>query len=82
MSILWLDNDLSERGKRLFLKLFGSPFAPMLAYSKLLENYIAGGDWGIWIIPALVMSLFYVISEDLREFIDEAGEDFQEALNE
>lgn len=81
MGMLWLDNDIQTRAQRLFLKLFGSPFAPMLAYSKLLETYIIGGEWNIWIAPAIIMSLFYVISEDFLEFIDEAGDNLNEQLS-
>lgn len=81
MSLLWLDNNIRDRVKRLFLKLFGSPFAPMLAYSKLLESYILGLDWTIWIIPAILMSLFYVISEDFLEYIEDSTENLQEAFS-
>lgn len=80
MSILWLDNGIKSRSQRLFLKLFGSPFAPMLAYSKLLENYIVGGMWEMWIVPSIIMSFFYILSEDFLEFIEESGDNIQEAF--
>jgi len=81
MGMLWTDNGPKQRAQRLTAKLFGSPFFPLLAYSKLLEAVLAGGTVGVWVGASVIGTVGYIIGEDFIEYISGLDQTMQEYLN-
>jgi len=81
MGMLWTDNGPKQRAQRLIAKLFGSPFFPLLAYSKLIESLIAGGGVGVWAVTSVIGTVGYVIGEDFIESISGLDQTMQEYLD-
>lgn len=70
MGMLWTNNGPKDRVKRLVTKAVGNPFFPLLAYSKLTEAVIAGGQTEVWAAASIVATGGYVIGEDLLEYVE------------
>jgi len=69
MGYMWLDNSVDDRIRRLLVKFGASPFLPALAVSKTLEAAITTGQVDIWAAVSVAMLVWYVIAEDLSEYV-------------
>lgn len=81
MGMFWTDNGPKQRAQRLTAKLFGSPFFPLLAYSKLLEAVLAGGAVGVWAVASVIGTIGYIVGEDFMEYIKGLDKTMQEYLS-
>lgn len=74
----WTDNDWRERTKRLATKVGASPVLPVLGWTKVLESVIAGGPTLTWAAAGVVASIWFVVAEDLVEYVAGADETLQD----
>jgi hypothetical protein len=79
--MLWNDNDWRTRLKRLVTKVGASPVLPVLTWGKVVESVVASGPLMAWLGASAVATVWFVIAEDLAEYVETEFDSIQDYMD-
>lgn len=72
------ENTPRKRATRLVSKLIGTPFLPVLAWSKVVEASFTAVPMVPSLLAAGVLTVLWVFGEDLQEYLEQQADQVEQ----